>query len=279
MKPADEQPLPWGAHAPARATRSLQWMIRLGLARGTMAKTIHRLWLARHGPVVDTTVRGLRYRLDISDNTTDGKILISSKVYDQIELDHLVRHGGEGVFVDIGANIGYYSLSLAHAGCERVIAIEPNPPALERLRYNIGLNQLGERIEVVAAGVGPDAELEFYQTGGLGGSGFVKPVHDAPVIKVRSIPLMQILADRQVERIGGLKIDVEGFEDQVLFPFLREAPEALLPACIVMESCHRHEWESDLLPAFHARGYRLACETRANRIFIKEGKSPSAAAA
>jgi len=260
---------PFGTHAPSKATHTLRCVTRLGLAHGKITKFLHHKWLRKHGPVVDAEVRGIRYRLDISDNATDVKILISSKLYDGIELDHLARASRDGLFIDIGANIGYYSLNLAKVGCERVIAIEPNPPALERLRYNIEINDMEGKIEVLAAGVGPDSELEFYQTGGLGGSGFIKPDHDAPTIKVRSMPLMQILDEREITRIGGLKIDVEGFEDQVLLPFLKDAPDALLPACVVMESCHNDDWKTDLKSAFLEKNYRVAAQTRANDVFVR----------
>lgn len=260
---------PYGGHAPGLLTLPLRWITCLGLAHGKVAKFLHKAWLGVHGADVDAEVRGLKYRLNLYDNTTDVKILISSKLYDAAELDALAAACGELPFVDIGANIGYYSMQMISRGCPSVLAIEPNPPTLERLRYNLTLNAMTDRVKVVAAGVGPAGELEFYQTGGLGGSSFVKPAHDAPVIKVRTIPLLDILAENGIERIGGMKIDVEGFEDQVLVPFLENAPESLLPSCVVMEACHNDDWKTDLKEKFLARGYRLERQTRANHIFVR----------
>jgi FkbM family methyltransferase len=260
---------PYGRYAPDANTGVLRMITRLGLAHGGIAKHLHRCWLEKHGPVVDVEVRGLKYRLNLRDNTTDVKILISSKNYDARELGFLAKASAGKVFVDIGANIGYYTLNMVRAGCVRAIAIEPNPPALERLAYNLSINGMDDRVDVVAAGVGPGGELEFYQTGGLGGSGFVKPEQSAPVIKVRTIPLLDILEQRKVDRIGGLKIDVEGFEDQVLTPFLDGAPDSLLPSCVVMESCHNDDWGSDLKAKFLSKGYRLVAQTRANFIFVR----------
>jgi FkbM family methyltransferase len=260
---------PYGDHYPGLLTLPLRWITCIGLAHGKIAKILHKAWLGVHGADVDAEVRGLRYRLNLHDNTTDVKILISSKVYDEIELDALAATCRDLPFVDVGANIGYYSMEIAKRGCPSVLAIEPNPPTLQRLRYNLSLNALTDRVKVVAAGVGPAGELEFYQTGGLGGSSFVKPAHDAPVIKVRTIPLLDILAEGGIEKIGGMKIDVEGFEDQVLVPFLENAPDGLLPACVVMESCHEDEWKADLKGKFLACGYRLERQTRANLIFVR----------
>ena len=48
------------------------------------------------------------------------------------------------MFIDIGANVGIYAIYAAlHAGPgARIIAVEPHPLALERLRCNVRLNQL-----------------------------------------------------------------------------------------------------------------------------------------
>lgn len=260
---------PYGGHAPGAMTLPLRWITGLGLAHGKIAKMLHKAWLGMHGADVDAEVRGLKYRLNLYDNTTDVKIFISSKFYDATELNALADACRDLPFVDIGANIGYYSMQLANRGCPAVLAIEPNPPTLERLRYNLSLNAMTDRVKVVAAGVGPAGELEFYQTGCLGSSSFVKPAHDAPVIKVRTIPLLEILAENGIEKIGGMKIDVEGFEDQALLPFLEKAPDSLLPSCVVLEACHSDDWETDLREKFLARGYRLERQTRANHIFVR----------
>lgn len=260
---------PYGTFAPGTSTWLPRFITRLGLAHGKVAKCLKKKWLAKHGSLVDVEVRGVKYRLNLEDNTTDAKILISSKVYDATELNALAAACRNRVFVDVGTNIGYYTLSLLKAGCTQTISIEPNPPSLARLRYNIELNNLQDRAHVVPMGAGPEGELTFYQTGGLGGSSFVKPTEDAPTIKVRTRPLLAILTEHGITAVGGMKIDVEGFEDQVLNAFLDEAPAALLPDCLVMESCHDTDWKTDLKAKLLAKGYRLTNRTRSNYIFQK----------
>jgi FkbM family methyltransferase len=260
---------PYGTFKPGANTRFLRLLTRLGLAHGKTSKKLREAWLRRHGPRVDTEVRGVKYRLNLADNTTDAKILISSKVYDSVELDALAAACRAKPFVDIGANIGYYTLSLLRAGCPRAVAIEPNPPTLARLRFNIEVNAFQDRADIVAMGAGPEGELEFYQAGGLGGSSFVKPAGDHPVITVRTKPLLDILRERDVKQVGGMKIDVEGFEDQVLNAFLDKAPPALLPDVLVMESCHDGDWKTDLLSKLASKGYAPPARTRSNFIFRK----------
>jgi FkbM family methyltransferase len=55
-------------------------------------------------------------------------------------------------FVDVGAHIGTTTISaLAHHGFGRGVAIEPDPEHLPLLRANLALNQIDERVTVVAA--------------------------------------------------------------------------------------------------------------------------------
>ena len=53
-----------------------------------------------------------------------------------------------------------------------------------------------------------------------------------------------------------MKVDVEGFEEAVMLPFLEQASDNLLPRLIVIED-NRDAWQTDILAAAAARGYRL----------------------
>lgn len=120
----------WGTFAPPKSSVFLRMLITMGFGRGKIRKLITRAWIRKFGSTCDVTVRGINYRLNISNNVTDGKILASSSIYDRAELEALRAASLHGAFVDVGANIGYYSLHMAvHAECQ-VIAIEPPPPPL-----------------------------------------------------------------------------------------------------------------------------------------------------
>ena len=67
---------------------------------------------------------------------------------------------------------------------------------------------------------------------------------------------MDIAAAEKLERIDAIKVDVEGFEDRVLDPFFRDAPESLLPRIVVAESSWSGDWETDWLARAADRGYR-----------------------
>ena len=59
------------------------------------------------------------------------------------------------VFLDVGANFGYYSVCLAPLmkGSGQVFAFEPCHPTLERLKINIALNHLESIIKPVPCGL------------------------------------------------------------------------------------------------------------------------------
>ena len=55
---------------------------------------------------------GIKFILNPSDNSTDSKMIVSSRILEQLELNYLksINKSKEAIFLDIGANIGYYSL-------------------------------------------------------------------------------------------------------------------------------------------------------------------------
>ena len=69
---------------------------------------------------------------------------------------------------------------------------------------------------------------------------------------------------RQV-KIDSMKIDIEGFEDQALFPFFDESPEKLWPRCIVIEP-NSKSWKIDILKHLETLGYQRTDKTRGNII-------------
>lgn len=69
------------------------------------------------------------------------------------EFTEAVRRGGHTAgLVDIGANIGYYSLLAAKLG-QRVVAVEPVLDSIERLQHAAYLDDVTDRITVVYNGV------------------------------------------------------------------------------------------------------------------------------
>jgi FkbM family methyltransferase len=129
----------------------------------------------------------------------------------------LLRDGG--TFVDIGANIGSYTLIGSENNAARVYAFEPHPVTFQLLRKNIELNQ---RDNVVLHNVAlGSSEGEVFFTDWTGSSiNHIVPGTQQPSGTI-AVPCHRM---DQLCQIGGItpqivKIDVEGFEYDVLLGF------------------------------------------------------------
>ena len=122
---------------------------------------------------------------------------------------HLLR--AEDTFIDIGANIGSYSILSAGVVRCHTIAIEPVPSTFQLLRQNVVLNQLDERVELHNVGVGlEEGTLRF--TDSLDTVNHVATSSEEGGIEV---PIRRV--DDLIQQIPMLmKVDVEGFESRVL---------------------------------------------------------------
>lgn len=126
--------------------------------------------------------------------------------------------------IDIGANIGYYSLLLsALTGPDgRVVAVEPNPAAVAALHRNIARNG-GTNIRVVESAVGPGpATVPIYEEDPANlGMATLYPLRRGRVIaQVPVAPLVTLLGAEERAAAVLIKIDVEGAEPALLAEIL-----------------------------------------------------------
>lgn len=118
------------------------------------------------------------------------------------------RHLRPGdLFVDVGSNIGIYSLFALDLGAE-VVACEPDARNYARLLENLELNQYEAETHNVAVADRPGT---LRLTQGLDSLNHL--VFDGSGVEVRAMTLDDIVGER---RVAGLKIDVEGAERLVL---------------------------------------------------------------
>jgi FkbM family methyltransferase len=115
-----------------------------------------------------------------------------------------LRQGG--LFIDVGANVGAYTIWAAELGAE-VIALEPATDTFRLLQENIVLN--GYPVTAVCAAAGDHCGTARF-TAGLDSGNSLAP--DGPVV-TKLVTVDSLVGDRQVT---GMKIDVEGFEIDVL---------------------------------------------------------------
>ena len=160
--------------------------------------------------------------------------------------------GAGGVFVDVGAHVGHWTVRLA-AQARKVIAVEPDPATAAVLRENIALNGLVNVTVVEAAAWDRDEPLRLEDPLGRERSGTTRTLPDSAGT-VRGQRLDAILAGEEEIRL--IKIDTEGADLHVLRG-LRETLARCQPAMIV----ERHDFlgyyqAADLFALLGDLGYR-----------------------
>lgn len=276
---------PFGARAPdffARSVLTITRALPVGWLGLRTAMVLRRLMMARlKDGALDTMVWGLRTRLYPRRNSCEKVALFTPQMYDPREraliaeaIAQRLAASEKFTFVDIGANVGLYALFVAACagGRARVLAIEPQPGIVDRLRFNVVANP-AHRIEVEPVAVSDhDGELELMiDARDGGGTRFLRggAQLSGEMVRVPTRPLATILEAAGIAEIDALKIDIEGAEDLALDPFLRAAPSALWPRLIVIED-RPMDWAVDLYALFAECGYEIVARTRQNVVFRRD---------
>ncbi|MEM6783174.1 MAG: FkbM family methyltransferase [Bacteroidota bacterium] len=137
----------------------------------------------------------------------------------------------DDLFIDIGANIGAFTV-LASAVCgARSISFEPVPITYERLRDNIALNRVEDRVTTHNIGVGSTTStLRVSVDAGQENRVLSSDESFGSAQEVAVRPLDDVLSGEQNPRL--VKVDVEGWETEVIagsLDTLRDpSPRALL---------------------------------------------------
>ena len=269
---ASDQTQPTGMLSRALITLSRHTILGRGGMRKAMTKGVRALNPDRP---IDVSLYGGRARLHHSGNNSEVKALMSPHRYAREEYAFCREHmpKKDGTFVDIGGNAGVFSLfvaSLMETGT--LIAAEPQPNMFERLTTNFGLNPDIEtrlKLHLVPTAVGGDAPGTLtISVPESAGQASARLVDGVPTIDVPQVPMLQLLSERGIEAIDVLKIDVEGFEDGILFPFFETAPKTLHPKAIVMEACHSGRWERDCEALLLEHGYTITHKDRTNMMLV-----------
>ncbi len=172
---------------------------------------------------------------------------------------------GRGSFLDIGANIGGYSLFVAaNAGPGvMVLAIEPQPDIYARLVFNLRLNAFASVKAVACAVADKEGELtlfrRFRQQGRIerqGDVGFLeRGEHQGAAKRLQTL----IEEEEGYDHVDVAKLDTEGAEDIILETFFAEAAQALWPRALIMERGN-DRWHVDLPALLAQKGYRAVRE-------------------
>jgi len=130
----------------------------------------------------------------------------------------IARHAAKGgLLVDVGANMGYFSL--LWAGLNRsaqVVAFEASPNNVRLFRNNVEKNYLEDRITIVPQAAGDHTGTVTFEVGTFEQTGWggIATASSPTTIEVPMTRLDEYLSDRTIDL---LKIDTEGADTLVLF--------------------------------------------------------------
>jgi len=186
-----------------------KWRLREMWQR-TVADGDHRIARLPDGSI-------LKVQLDIP---YEQMVWLQDEEWDELRyIQNKLRPGD--VFIDVGANIGLWTLvaatSVGPSG--RVFSFEPNPTTFNRLSENIRLNGKVSRVEAFSKAVSADERVVSFvcerqhNLSAISSSG-----SDGPrTKKVPTLALDSLLANELVaSRLAGIKLDTEGHELEAL---------------------------------------------------------------
>jgi FkbM family methyltransferase len=162
----------------------------------------------------------MAYRCDLRDMIAREMCLTGGYAPLEAALVRAVLPAG-GTFVDVGANIGFFTLlAAARVGAAgRVVALEPHPEIAAVLRGNVAMNALPnvQVMQLAAADAAGTATLAGFEGGNWGVSTIAHgSAEGAPAFEVRCAPLDEVLREAGVQTAELVKVDVEGAEPRVL---------------------------------------------------------------
>jgi FkbM family methyltransferase len=132
-------------------------------------------------------------------------------------LKWLSAQPGEPLVLDLGGNVGVFSLLAARAHSRaRILAFEPGPPNAAMFQQNLYANaSLSNRIELRREAVGGTTRAAkwFFDAANPAGSGLFQPRGEGVEVRIRAFA--EILAELGAP-VALVKTDIEGAEFEVL---------------------------------------------------------------
>lgn len=217
-------------------------------------------------------IHDYRMVLDLSDEGISRELwLVQAREKEHMVMLNSALKPGMTV-LDIGANIGYYSVMMGKLVGEggKVYAVEPSASNSNLLNINLGLNGMNGLVETFSVGIADKtAERNFFESEKSNWHTFYPKVHSgeeteslvgSTAFTVPVVSLPDFLEGKR--RIDLMRMDVEGFEVEILtglLPLLKD--ESFGPS--ILFEVHQPRYDDDehnmrvVLQALFDTGYKV----------------------
>lgn len=189
---------------------------------GRFKKAIGLKFLGSRQMHVDIPQLGLRYV--VLNSSLIGRLLLRNGMYEEHIINWVTTHfqpDSGGVFVDVGANFGWYSCLFARIAGDRgrVFLFEPESGNADLLAKNLELND-ARNCKLFRAAVGNEPGTAFLQMAhrrNPGAHSLIKGGYSEGEVEVPVVTLDDaLLPHLESSAVSLLKMDIEGFELQAL---------------------------------------------------------------
>ena len=203
------------------------------------------------------------------------------------EMLEWIEEFGGGVFFDIGANIGIYSLYYAQAQQGKVFCFEPSAFNLRQLAKNISINNLHKRITIISNPLSDRTCISTFingnedEGGALSAFGVNYGYNNKPMISNINYSVLGFSLDDLFEKDilnetpSLMKIDVDGIEHLILKGASKTLESKTLRSVYIEVNDEFHEQSSQVKLRLETAGFKLKERRHAaskvfNQIWVKE---------
>lgn len=154
--------------------------------------------------------------------TDIGNSLYYKQMFEKKEiqfLEGLLKLKVDSVIFDVGANIGVHTIALAKMKNVKVYSFEPSPYTRKILEYNLGINKLKTKAIIFPYAISNySGTADFYHMTDNAYSSLKDTLRKKvdKSFKVDVITLDEFIKINEINRVDLIKIDVEGYENEVV---------------------------------------------------------------
>ena len=197
----------------------IKGLLRFVYWQSGLRSTRYGLEYRFYGSPVNRTINGITASFTVSSpqeyaraSTVHGERSVVADVIQTLEFDD--------VFYDVGANVGTYSCFAGQVVDDgNVIAFEPHPANVDRLRENASLNDIQVEVRSVAlSNEHGSSELSVSGDHDQAGTGThsLSTGEDEQTFEIETVEGDRLIKEEEIRPPSVMKIDVEGAEQLVL---------------------------------------------------------------